>query len=45
MFYIKYNDKDDIEHMHVSYFALNNIVFTNNVWQGIKKTKIFVEVI
>ena len=45
MFYIKYHDKDYIEPMHVSYFALNDIVFTNNVWQGIKKAKIFVEAI
>ena len=45
MFYIKYHDEDDIQHMHVSYFALNDIVFTNKVWQGIKKAKIFVEVI
>ena len=40
-FYIEYYDNDYIEKMGFSYFALNDLVFTNKVYSGLKKNKFY----
>lgn len=40
-FYIKYYANDYIEKMKFSYFALNDLVFNNKVYSGLKKNKFY----
>lgn len=41
-FYIKYNNNDYVERMNFSYFALNDLVFNNKVYNGLKKNKFYI---
>ena len=40
-FYIKYNNETYIERMTFSYFELNDLVFNNKVYSGLKKNKFY----
>tara|TARA_B100001093_G_scaffold144340_1_gene136975 strand:- start:3577 stop:3879 length:303 start_codon:yes stop_codon:yes gene_type:complete len=40
-FYIEYYDNDYIEKMKFSYFALNDLVFSNEVYSGFNKNKFY----
>ena len=40
-FYIKYNDNDYIEKMDLAYIILNDLVFNNKVYSGLKKNKFY----
>ena len=40
-FYIQYYNETYIERMNFSYFELNDLIFNNKVYSGLKKNKFY----